>query len=89
MYTPILGVLGYVLHPDGERVLLVHRSRDGDQHQGKYNGLGGKVENDEDVVSALCRELRARSADLRFLEEAQQRLNPVRRDHLNVVVQEH
>ncbi len=58
MYTPILGVLGYVLHPDGERVLLVHRSRDGDQHQGKYNGLGGKVENDEDVVSALCRELR-------------------------------
>ena len=37
-YTPILATLGYVLSPDGSRVLLVHRSRDGDAHQGKYNG---------------------------------------------------
>jgi len=56
-YTPIVGIIGYVLHPDGERVLLVHRSRDGDQHQGKYNGLGGKLEADEDVVACLHREL--------------------------------
>ena len=56
-YTPILGVLAYVLHPDGERVLLVLRSRDGDAHRGKYNGLGGKVEPDESVIGCLHREL--------------------------------
>ena len=56
-YAPIIGVLGYVLHPDGERALMVFRSRDGDLHQGKYNGLGGKLENDEDVIGCLHREL--------------------------------
>ena len=56
-YTPIIGCLGYVLGADG-RVLLVHRSRDGDQHRGKWNGLGGKLEPDEDVYTCLCRELR-------------------------------
>lgn len=57
MYTPVIGVLGYVLSPDGQRVLLVHRSREGDLHAGKWNGLGGKLEPDEDVYSCLCREL--------------------------------
>lgn len=56
-YTPIMAALGYVLHPDGERVLMVLRSRDGDVHQGKYNGLGGKLEDDEDIVACLRREL--------------------------------
>lgn len=58
MYTPIIGTLGYVLSPDRERVLMVRRSRDGDLHQGKYNGLGGKLEPGEDVVACLVRELR-------------------------------
>src|SRR5438105_3396708 len=58
-YTPILATLGYVLSPDGRRVLLVHRNkRPGDAHLGKYNGLGGKVEAGEDVVACLCREVR-------------------------------
>ncbi len=57
-YTPIIGTLGYVLSPDRSRVLMVRRSRDGDLHQGKYNGLGGKLEADEDVVACLRRELR-------------------------------
>ena len=57
-FTPVLGTLGYVLSPDGGRVLLVRRSRDGDTHRGKYNGLGGKLEPDEDVVAGLRRELR-------------------------------
>ena len=57
-YTPILATLGYVLSPDRDRVLMVRRSRDGDLHQGKYNGLGGKLEPDEDVVTCLVRELR-------------------------------
>jgi 8-oxo-dGTP diphosphatase len=57
-YTPIVGSLGYVLSPDGERVLLVHRNaREDDQHLGKYNGLGGKMEPDEDIVGCMQREL--------------------------------
>jgi 8-oxo-dGTP diphosphatase len=61
-YTPILATLGYVLSADGERVLLVHRTRrPGDAHLGKYNGLGGKVQPDEDVVACLRREVREES----------------------------
>ncbi len=62
-YTPIIGCLGYVLSADGRRVLLVHRSRAGDQHAGKWNGLGGKLEPGEDVYTCLCREL-SEEADL-------------------------
>ena len=58
MFTPIIGTLGYVLSEDRRRVLLVHRSRAGDQHAGKWNGLGGKLEADEDIYTCLCRELR-------------------------------
>jgi 8-oxo-dGTP diphosphatase len=58
-YTPILATLGYVFSPDRTRVLLVHRTARGptDPHFGKFNGLGGKVERDEDVFACLCREL--------------------------------
>ncbi len=51
----IIGTLGYVRR--GDEVLLVHRQRDGDDHQGKYNGLGGKLEVGEDVLSCMRREL--------------------------------
>lgn len=58
-YTPIAATLGYVLSPDRRRVLMIHRNaRPGDQHLGKYNGLGGKLERDEDVLAGLRRELR-------------------------------
>jgi 8-oxo-dGTP diphosphatase len=58
-YTPIVGCLGYVLAPDREQVLLVHRTaRAHDDHLGKYNGLGGKMEPDEDVLSCMRREAR-------------------------------
>lgn len=57
-YTPILGTLGYILSPDQKKVLLVHRvSRKDDQHLGKYNGLGGKLEANEDVVTGMKREI--------------------------------
>ncbi len=56
MYTPIVATLGYLV-ADG-RVLLVHRGREGDVHAGKWNGLGGKLEPDEDIYSCLCRELK-------------------------------
>ena len=58
-YTPIIGCLGYVLSPDRKQVLLVHRTaRAGDDHLGKYNGLGGKLEATEDIVSCMRREMR-------------------------------
>ena len=57
-YTPILASLGYILSPDRRQVLLVHRNaRQDDQHLGKYNGLGGKLEADEDVVAGMRREI--------------------------------
>lgn len=57
-YTPIVATLGYVLSPDRRRVLLVHRNaRPDDQHLGKYNGLGGKLERDEDVMAGMRREI--------------------------------
>lgn len=58
MFTPVIGTLGYLVSADGTRVLLVHRSRDGDLHAGKWNGLGGKLEPGEDVYTCLCREVR-------------------------------
>ena len=58
-YTPIVATLGYVLSPDRSHVLLIHRNaRPDDQHLGKYNGLGGKIERDEDVVAGMRREIR-------------------------------
>jgi 8-oxo-dGTP diphosphatase len=58
-YTPIIATLGYILSPDRQQVLLIHRNaRPDDLHYGKYNGLGGKLEREEDVVSGMRRELR-------------------------------
>ncbi|WP_426752336.1 NUDIX hydrolase [Myxococcus sp. Y35] len=58
-YTPIIGTLGYVMSPDGQRVLLIHRNaRPDDAHYGKFNGLGGKLDRDEDVAACMRREIR-------------------------------
>jgi 8-oxo-dGTP diphosphatase len=63
-YTPILATLGYIFSPDGFRVLMVHRNaRPDDAHFGKYNGLGGKLDANEDIVAGLRREIRE-EADL-------------------------
>ena len=58
-YTPILATLGYVFSEDRQRVLLVHRTARGesDPHFGKYNGLGGKLERNEDIVAGMRREI--------------------------------
>jgi 8-oxo-dGTP diphosphatase len=59
MYTPIVATLGYILSVDGRSVLMVHRNaRAEDLHFGKYNGLGGKLEPGEDIVSGMRREIR-------------------------------
>lgn len=58
VYTPIIGTLGYVLSPEGDQVLLVHRNaRPDDESFGKWNGLGGKLERNEDVATGMRREL--------------------------------
>jgi 8-oxo-dGTP diphosphatase len=58
-YTPIVATLGYVLSPDHKRVLMIHRNaRADDQHLGKYNGLGGKLDPHEDVLDGMRREIR-------------------------------
>lgn len=58
-YTPIVATLGYVFSSDRSQVLMIHRNtRPGDLHLGKYNGLGGKIEADEDVVACMRREIR-------------------------------
>lgn len=55
----ILATLGYVLSPDGRRVLMLRRDkRPDDLHFGYYNGLGGKLEPDEDVAAGMRREIR-------------------------------
>ncbi len=59
VYTPVVGTLGYVLSPDRRSVLMIHRiTRPDDQAFGKYNGLGGKMEAGEDVVTCMKREIR-------------------------------
>ena len=58
-YMPIIGTLGYVLSPDAAEVLLVHRNaRSDDESFGKWNGLGGKLERNEDISTGMRRELR-------------------------------
>lgn len=58
-YTPVVATLGYVMSSDGRRVLMVHRNRrPEDAHRGKYNGLGGKLEPNEDIATCMRREIR-------------------------------
>jgi 8-oxo-dGTP diphosphatase len=55
----ILATLGYVLSADRERALMIRRdARPDDLHFGYYNGLGGKLEPDEDVAAGMRREIR-------------------------------
>ncbi len=58
-YTPIVGTLGYILSPDKKKVLMVHRiGRKDDGQLGKFNGLGGKMEREEDIHTCMEREIR-------------------------------
>ncbi len=58
-YSPILATLGYILSPDKQSVLMIHRNaRSSDPAFGKYNGLGGKMEPGEDVAACMVREIR-------------------------------
>jgi len=57
-FTPIIGTLSYVWDQATDQVLLIRRNaRPDDDHYGKVNGLGGKVEIDEDIATSARREL--------------------------------
>jgi len=57
-FTPVVGTLAYLLDPTTDQVLIIRRNaRLDDDHFGKVNGLGGKVEVDEDIVSSARREV--------------------------------
>lgn len=57
-YHPKIGTLGYILSPDKKKTLLVHRhGRKEDVFEGKYSGLGGKLESNENVVDGMKREI--------------------------------
>jgi 8-oxo-dGTP diphosphatase len=59
VYKPIIGTLGYVISPDGNKTLLIHRNaRPHDAHLNKYNGLGGKMLPNEDVLTCIKREIK-------------------------------
>lgn len=58
-YQPIIGTLGFVVSPDRNSTLLVHRNkRRNDIHHNKYNGLGGKMLPGEDVQRCMIREIK-------------------------------
>lgn len=58
-FTPIVGTLAYLWDRSSDRVLLVRRNaRADDDHFGKVNGIGGKLEADEGVTESLRREVR-------------------------------
>lgn len=58
IFMPIVGSLSYVWDATRDQVLIIRRNaRVDDDHYGKVNGLGGKVEIDEDIVSSARREI--------------------------------
>ena len=57
-FVPITGTLAYLWDRDADRVLMIRRdARPNDDHFGKVNGLGGKLEPDESIIAGLRREL--------------------------------
>jgi len=57
-FTPVVGTLAYLLDSTTDQVLIIRRNaRLDDDHFGKVNGLGGKVETDEDIASSARREV--------------------------------
>jgi len=55
--SAILQMSVYVLSPDRQSVLLIHRDRPGDVHAGRYLGLGGHLEPGEDILAGAAREV--------------------------------
>ena len=55
-----LGTLCYL--SDGKKTLMLHRvKKENDMHEGKWNGLGGKIENGESPEECIIREVKEES----------------------------
>ena len=53
-----IGTLCYI--NDGNRTLMLHRiKKEDDMHEGKWNGLGGKLINGESPEECVIREVKA------------------------------
>ncbi len=51
-----IGTLCYI--NDGQKTLMLHRiKKENDMHEGKWNGLGGKLENGESPEECVIREV--------------------------------
>lgn len=49
----------YVLDETYKKVLMIHKNTDKtSEHYGKYNGLGGKLEANESIITGMQRELK-------------------------------
>lgn len=48
-------VTGFMYSPNGERVVLINKNKP-DWQKGKFNGVGGKIEEDETPEQAMSRE---------------------------------
>ncbi len=58
-FVPLVGTLAYLIDRKAGQVLLIRRNaRRDDDHFGKVNGLGGKLETGEHVLAGLRREIR-------------------------------
>ena len=71
--TPLVGTLAYILDNQTDQVLLIRRnSRLDDDHFGKVNGLGGKVERNEHVLSGIDKFLKKQELEcsVKNLEES-------------------
>ena len=69
-FVPLVGTLAYLIDQDRERVLLIRRdARPDDDHFGKVNGLGGKLEIGEHIFAGLRREI-AEEAGVEILTAA-------------------
>ena len=54
-----MSTLGYVLSEDRQNVLMTYRVfRNDDEQFGKYNGLGGHMEPNEDIATCMIREIK-------------------------------
>ena len=57
----IPAVLGYLTNDDNKVLMMLRNKKPGDIHKGKWNGLGGKIEQGESPEEAFRREVQEES----------------------------
>lgn len=63
-------VVGFLFNKDKTLILLIERTKD-DWQKGLFNGIGGKIENDETPIEAMKREsIEESGIDAEWIEKA-------------------